>query len=87
MSKNGKQADTATASPVLAEIPTPAPGDSDVFIDTDELARRLNCSTGTIANWRKSGKIPWVQTPGRSVRFHWPAVRETFLRQQRGGCQ
>ena len=53
------------------------------FIDAKELARRLNCSVGTISNWRKSGKLPWINSPGRLVLFDWPSVREALLRMQR----
>jgi hypothetical protein len=55
------------------------------FIDTLELARRLNgVSPGTISNWWKAGKIPWIKTPGRLVLFDWESVKQSLLRTQRG---
>jgi hypothetical protein len=57
----------------------------DEFIDGYEVARRIQVCKGTLDNWRKLGKIPWVVTPGRSIRYFWPSVRDAFLRMQRGG--
>ena len=57
------------------------------FIDTGELSRRLNCSAGTIQNWRRSGKLPYIKTPGRLILFDWTSVKTTLLRMQRGGVE
>jgi excisionase family DNA binding protein len=81
--RNKAKAETATAESVT-EFPTPQAGDPAIeFITTDELARRLRISTGTVANWRKAGKLAFVVTPGRSIRFHWPTVTAGLLRMQR----
>ena len=53
------------------------------FIDTVELCRRLGCSRRTATNLRQRGKLPAVIL-GRLVRFHWPSVQSTLLRQQTG---
>lgn len=52
-----------------------------------EVARRLMCSVGTIQNWRRSGKLPYIKTPGRLVLFDWPSVKVALLRMQRGGVE
>jgi predicted site-specific integrase-resolvase len=59
--------------------------EADDFLDTVELAARVKVCPGTISNWRKTGKIPFILTPGRLVRFHWISVRNALLRMQRGG--
>jgi hypothetical protein len=56
------------------------------IITSKELAHRVQVSEGTINNWRKLGKLAYISTPGRSIRFHWPTVRDNFLRTQRGGA-
>ncbi len=53
------------------------------FIDTVELCRRLGCSRRTTTNLREKGKLPAVIL-GRLVRYHWPTVEATLLRQQTG---
>ena len=53
------------------------------FIDTVELCRRLGCSRRTTNNLREKGKLPAVIL-GRLVRYHWPTVEATLLRQQTG---
>jgi excisionase family DNA binding protein len=53
------------------------------FIDTVELCRRLGCSRRTTSNLRETGKLPAVIL-GRLVRYHWPTVQATLLRQQTG---
>jgi hypothetical protein len=56
----------------------------DGFLSTQELLERIPISAGTLANWRKSGSIPFVKL-GRRVIFHFPSVVEALLRMQRGG--
>jgi len=82
--KKQLRADSTTANQ-LVEVQTP-PGEAEGFITTDELSRRLNCSVGTIQNWRKKGLLPWIASPGRLVLFSWPDVRESMRRRQRGGA-
>jgi predicted site-specific integrase-resolvase len=66
------------------EKQTASPGDG--FIDTAQLRERVPVSSGTLFNWRKSGKIPYVAL-GRRVLFHWESVQSALLRAQRGGVQ
>jgi excisionase family DNA binding protein len=54
------------------------------FVTPKEVADRLKISLGTVSNWRKTGKLPWINGPGRLVRFHWPSVTAAMLRMQRG---
>lgn len=61
------------------------PGEPAGFIDTDELLRRLPVSRGTIQNWCRSGKIPFIKTPGRRVLFCWENVANALRRMERGG--
>ncbi len=63
----------------------PPPGEPAGFIDTDELLRRLPVSRGTIRNWCRSGKIPFIKTPGRRVLFSWENVANALRRMERGG--
>jgi|ERR1039457_3017533 excisionase family DNA binding protein len=65
----------------------PPPGEPGGFIDTDELLRRLPVSRGTIRNWCRSGKIPYIKTPGRRVLFCWENVANALRRMERGGGQ
>lgn len=65
--------EAATGTPTLATD----------FIDTVELCRRLGCSRRTTTNLRERGKLPAVIL-GRLVRYHWPTVQATLLRQQTG---
>lgn len=55
------------------------------FIDTEELLRRLPVSRGTIQNWCRSGKLPFIKTPGRRVLFCWESVANALRRMERGG--
>ena len=55
------------------------------IITTEELARRVQVCSGTIGNWRRSGKLAYISMPGRLVRFHWPSTRDALLRMQKGG--
>ena len=83
------KADNGTAvgaAVIAADQPHPPPGEPEGFIDTKELSRRLGCSTGTIQNWRRSGRLPYIKTPGRLVIFDWPSVKAAILRMQRGGA-
>jgi hypothetical protein len=52
------------------------------FIDEKELVARLKVSRGSVVNYRNRGLLPFVRL-GRSVRYHWPTVQSTLLRQQR----
>jgi predicted site-specific integrase-resolvase len=62
-----------------------APAPDDAFIDERELLRRVPVSAGTLANWRKSGKLPHVRLTGSHGRiiYDWVAVRSALLRHQR----
>ena len=71
------EADADTANK-LSVTPTPLSG----FIDSAEMLRRVPVSGGTLSNWRKSGKIPFVRMTGRRVLFHWPSVEAAILRMQ-----
>lgn len=64
-----------------------ATGKEPSFIDTNELLQRLPISRRTLANWRTSGKIPYVCLAGGRVLFHWPSVEEALLRRQHGGTE
>jgi excisionase family DNA binding protein len=55
----------------------------EVLDTAEQLAQRIQVCVGTIANWRKSGKLPFIKTPGRSIRFYWPDVKQALLRMQR----
>ena len=67
----------------LAALPPPRePGG---FIDTDELLRRIPVSRGTIRNWCRSEKIPFIKTPGRRILFCWENVANALRRMERGG--
>ena len=55
---------------------------ADEIIDETELLIRLKISRGTAVNHRKSGLLPFIKI-GKAVRYHWPSVRESLLRQQR----
>ncbi|HEY3862042.1 MAG TPA: hypothetical protein VGO59_09155 [Verrucomicrobiae bacterium] len=57
------------------------------FIDTATLLQRLPISRRTLATWRTSGKIPYVNVTGRRVLFHWPTVEQALLKMQRGGIE
>ena len=63
------------------------PSEPAGFIDTDELLRRLPVSRGTIQNWCRSGKIPFIKTPGRRILFCWENVANALRRMERGGVQ
>jgi excisionase family DNA binding protein len=70
----------------IVPMPDAATGKSKLatdFIDTLELCRRLGCSRRTTTNLRERGKLPAVIL-GRLVRYHWPTVEATLLRQQTG---
>jgi predicted site-specific integrase-resolvase len=55
------------------------------FLTSQQLAARLQVSIGTLRNWRASGKLAYIVTPGRSVRYWWPTIRDTLIRTARGG--
>jgi hypothetical protein len=64
----------------------PPPGEPTGFIDNAEMLRRFPVSSGTLRNYRESGKLPFVRL-GRRVLWHWPSVEQALLRMQRGGAQ
>jgi excisionase family DNA binding protein len=81
-------ADTVVEAEVIAEDqPQPLPSERAGFIDIDELLRRLPVSRGTIRNWCRSEKIPYIKTPGRRVLFCWENVANALRRMERGGGQ
>ena len=81
-------ADTVVEAEVIAEDqPQPLPSERAGFIDIDELLRRLPVSRGTIRNWCRSEKIPYIKTPGRRVLFCWENVANALRRMERGGVQ
>jgi excisionase family DNA binding protein len=81
-------ADTVVEGEVIAEDqPQPLPSERAGFIDIDELLRRLPVSRGTIRNWCRSEKIPYIKTPGRRVLFCWENVANALRRMERGGGQ
>lgn len=65
------------------EIQT-APASESGFIDETEMLKRIPISRGTLINYRKSGKIPFVHLGGRRILFHWPTVETALLRLQTG---
>jgi hypothetical protein len=65
----------------------PPPGEPTAIIDNDEMLRRIPVCLATLQNWRKTGKIPYIQGPGRRVLYHWPTVEQALVRMQRGGGQ
>ncbi|HEY3855466.1 MAG TPA: hypothetical protein VGO67_13830 [Verrucomicrobiae bacterium] len=59
-------------------------GEKTGFINEKELLARLPMSRRTLANWRKQGRIPFVQLPGaRHILYHWQSVETSLLRLQR----
>lgn len=66
--------------------PSDTGGASD-FIDQRELLRRLPVSRRTEYDWRRSGKLPFVNLGGRRILYHWPSVQAALLRLQRGGAE
>jgi excisionase family DNA binding protein len=82
------ETDTVVEAEVIAEDqPQPLPRERAGFIDTDELLRRIPVSRGTIRNWCRSEKIPFIKTPGRRVLFCWENVANALRRMERGGVQ
>ena len=87
--------DTVVEAKVIDESPNqtrreflvaqPPPGEPVEFIDTNELLRRLPVSRGTIRNWCRSGKIPFIKTPGRRILFCWENVANALRRMECGG--
>jgi hypothetical protein len=59
--------------------PNPAPAG---FIEEPELQQLLPLSRRTLANHRKSGKLPFVRL-GRRNLYHWPTIEAFLLRKQR----
>ena len=54
----------------------------DGFITETELIARLKISRGSAVNYRQKGTLPFVRL-GNHIRYHWPTVSATLLRQQR----
>jgi hypothetical protein len=71
---------------MLNDIQQTTDADETDFIDEAELIARLHVSRGSIINYRRDGKIPFVKL-GHRVIYHWPTVKTTLLRQQQGGIQ
>jgi excisionase family DNA binding protein len=86
MSVNSTTTPEADTGSLQLSVSHPAAGTPD-FLTPAQLAERLQVSIGTIRNWRGSGKLPFIETPGRAIRFYWPTVEQTLLRSQRGGVQ
>lgn len=81
--------DAATNASKLAATPDPyqphfgSNEELKVFIDEQEMLRRIPVSRRTLFAWRESGKIPFVRLSGsRRVIFHWPSVVAALLRMQ-----
>ena len=72
--------DAKTETETKLSAPQPS-----VFIDADELLRRIPICRGTLRNRMREGKIPFIRIGGRKLCFHWNSVQEALLRQQRGG--
>lgn len=62
-----------------------ADSEGSEIVTEDVVNRRLSISSSTNANWRKTGRLPYIRLAGRSIRFHWPSVLAALLRAQRGG--
>ena len=69
-------------STLMPEVATDNPKLA-AFIDEPELRRRLPVSRRTIHNWRRAGKIPYIQI-GRRVLFCWASVEAALRRLERG---
>jgi hypothetical protein len=80
--KNANAADAAPAEK-LAEAPSPPAGEPSDFLDTVGLLKLVPFCKGTLDNRRKAGLIPYINSGGRRVIYHWPSVREALLRMQR----
>jgi len=57
--------------------------EAEGFISKEVLLQRLPISSGTLNNWMKNQKIPFVKIH-RRVLFDWPSVRQSLLHRQRG---
>ena len=80
MNKNVKQPGPATDTP---EAPVPVPNQPpNDFVHSAELARRLGIGVGTLRQWTKVGKLPFIQLR-RKIVWHWPTVQQALLRAQR----
>lgn len=67
--------------PILGEAKN-----QDGFISEAEILALVPVSRRTWYDWRRAGKVPYVQL-GRKLLYHWDSVRKALLRQQRGGAQ
>jgi hypothetical protein len=67
---------------IVKQAPTPNPVLAG-FIEEPELQRLLPLSRRTLANHRKSGKLPFCRL-GRRILYHYPTIEATLLRQQKG---
>ena len=52
----------------------------DRLLTTAEVAKRLGCSTETVLNYAKAGRIPCVRINRNSIRFNWEKVVEALER-------
>jgi hypothetical protein len=55
------------------------------IVDEKELLKRIPVSRRTLFNWRKDGKIPFINTGGRKNLYHLPSVERALLRMQKNG--
>lgn len=61
-------------------------GENGAILSERQMLGRLPICRRTLANWRLSGKIPYIKMDKR-VLFHWPSVEAALLRLQRGGVE
>jgi hypothetical protein len=56
------------------------------LLDTEAILQLVPVSPGTLANWRKAGKLPFIRLHGgRRILYDWESVKAALLRMQRGG--
>jgi len=61
--------------------------DEDIFIDEATVAARLSIPLKSLRDRRARGlSIPYVRVGKRQIRYHWPTVRDYFLRQMEVNC-
>jgi excisionase family DNA binding protein len=56
----------------------------DYLLTKLDLAERLRVKPRTVDNWMVEGRLPFLKL-GKTVRFFWPAVKESLLRFDVGG--
>ena len=47
-----------------------------VILNVTEVARMFRCSTRTVRNWVKAGRIPHFRLPGGHIRFKREGLRK-----------